>query len=95
MIIRLFLLAIKVSEEVVVEPSRSVVEAQFLIDAINPLQIGGLELEVATEVGSNTRWCLGLWNNRVAVVDAPRQCYLRTCLVVLLANLDKCWIVLR
>lgn len=89
MVICSLFLAVKVSKELVVEPRRSIVESKFFVYPINLFQIGGFELEVATKIGSDTGWGLGFWNDRVTVVDAPRQCYLCARLVVLLSNLHK------
>jgi hypothetical protein len=88
-------LAIKISVEVVSKASRGIIESQLLIDTVNLLEVLRIELEVTAEVGLDTRWSLGLGNHTVAVSDSPRERYLCTTLVVLLANLHQNGVILR
>ena len=63
----LFLLAIKISIEFVVEPLASIIESHLLIESIDFLHILGIQLEISPQIRFNARRCLGLRDDRMTM----------------------------
>lgn len=83
-------LPIQIGVKVPAKRGRRIIEAQLLVDAINLLDVLGLELEVAFQVGLNAARGLGLGDDGAAVGDAPGQRHLCAALVVVfLADFDE------
>lgn len=90
----LLLLAIQVGVEVVTEGLGRVAESQLLVNGSDLLDVFRVELEVTLQVCLYPRGSLGFWKDGVALRNTPCQSHLCSGLVVLLANLDKSWVIL-
>ena len=67
----LILLSLQVSKKIIPKALASIIEPDLLIQAINLLDLLGIEPEVAFEIGADTSRRLGFGNHGVAVCYAP------------------------
>lgn len=91
----LALLALQVRVEGVPKGLARIVEPQLLVDALDLLHVLRVQLEVALQVRRDARGRLGFGKHGVALGDAPGERNLGAGFVVLLADLNEDWVVLR
>ena len=83
------LLPIQFFVEAPAKALRWVIKSQFFVQTIDLLDLLLAELEVTLQVLLNSGFSFALWNNGMAMGNAPCEGDLSTGLVVLLADLDK------
>lgn len=65
------ILALQIRVEIVAKVGAAIVESQLFVKSRDLFHIFCAELEVTLVVILNALWRLGLWQNRIALSDAP------------------------